>query len=104
MKISNEIINIVPEVENWRQELHSHPELGYEEKWTSSFVIEKLESFGIEVHKGLGKTRRGLLNQLKLVLGQGPLNEDTITEIEAILLQADIGIDATDYILSLIHI
>ena len=52
------------------------------------------------LHKGLGKTRRGLLNQLKLVLGQGPLNEDTITEIEAILLQADIGIDATDYIIT----
>ena len=63
MKISNEIINIVPEVENWRQELHSHPELGYEEKWTSSFVIEKLESFGIEVHKGLGKT--GVVGVLK---------------------------------------
>ena len=56
MKISNEIINFLPEIKNWRHELHSHPELGYEEEWTSNFVAEKLESFGIEVHKGLGKT------------------------------------------------
>ena len=43
--------------------MHSHPELGYEEEWTSNFVAEKLESFGIEVHKGLGKT--GVVGVLK---------------------------------------
>ena len=52
------------------------------------------------LHKGLSKTRRGLLNQLKLVLGQGPLSENAILEIETILLQADIGINATDYIIT----
>ncbi|BDA40290.1 signal recognition particle-docking protein FtsY [Candidatus Atelocyanobacterium thalassae] len=52
------------------------------------------------LHQGLGKTRRGLLNKLKFVLGQGPLNDDVVAEIEAILLQADIGINATDYIIT----
>ena len=52
------------------------------------------------LHKGLSKTRRGLLNQLKLVLGQGPLSENAILEIETILLQADIVINATDYIVT----
>jgi len=28
MKISNEIINICPEIKKWRHELHAHPELG----------------------------------------------------------------------------
>ena len=63
MKISNEIINVIPEVKDWRHDLHAHPELGYEEEWTSNFVAEKLKSFGIEVHRGLGKT--GVIGVLK---------------------------------------
>ncbi|MFP4007596.1 MAG: signal recognition particle receptor subunit alpha, partial [Spirulinaceae cyanobacterium] len=51
------------------------------------------------LRQGLGKTRRGLINQLKSVVGQGPLNEDAVMTIEALLLQADVGIEATDYII-----
>jgi len=72
MEISNEIVNIIPEVMTWRHELHAHPELGYEEKWTSDFIVTKLESFGIEVHKGLGKTGVvGVLKGLKANQGGG---------------------------------
>ena len=53
-----------------------------------------------KLREGLGKTRRSLINQLKSIVGQGPLNEDAIMEIEALLLQADVGIEATDYIIS----
>ena len=41
---------------SWRRHLHQNPEIAYEEKQTSAFVANKLESFGIEVHRGLGKT------------------------------------------------
>ncbi|MDY6781963.1 MAG: signal recognition particle-docking protein FtsY [Cyanobacteriota bacterium] len=51
------------------------------------------------LRQGLGKTRRGLVNQLKAVVGQGPLNADAVMEIEALLLQADVGVEATDYII-----
>jgi len=51
-----------------------------------------------KLRDGLGKTRIGLVNQLKSIVGQGPLNEDAVTEIEALLLQADVGVDATDAI------
>ena len=51
------------------------------------------------LRQGLGKTRRGLVNQLKAIVGQGPLNQDAVMEIEALLLQADVGIEATDYII-----
>ena len=72
METSNEIVNIIPEVMTWRHELHAHPELGYEEKWTSDFIVTKLESFGIEVHKGLGKTGVvGILKGLKANQGGG---------------------------------
>jgi fused signal recognition particle receptor len=49
--------------------------------------------------RGLGRTRRNLLNQLKAIVGQGPLNQAAVDEIEALLLQADVGIDATDRII-----
>ncbi|MBE9128914.1 MULTISPECIES: signal recognition particle-docking protein FtsY [unclassified Coleofasciculus] len=52
------------------------------------------------LRQGLGKTRRSLINQLKAIVGQGPLNQDAVMEIEALLLQADVGVDATDYIIS----
>ncbi|MBP0020831.1 MAG: signal recognition particle-docking protein FtsY [Cyanobacteria bacterium SBLK] len=51
------------------------------------------------LREGLGKTRRSLINQLKAVVGQGPLNEDAVMEIEALLLQADVGVEATEYII-----
>jgi fused signal recognition particle receptor len=52
-----------------------------------------------KLRRGLGKTRLGLVNQLKAIVGQGPLNQDAITEIETLLLQADVGVAATDRII-----
>jgi fused signal recognition particle receptor len=53
-----------------------------------------------KLRQGLDKTRRGVVNQLKSVVGKGPLNESAITQIESLLLQADLGIDATDHIIA----
>ncbi len=52
-----------------------------------------------KLRRGLDRTRRNLLNQLKAIVGQGPLNQDAVMEIESMLLQADVGIEATDYII-----
>jgi fused signal recognition particle receptor len=51
------------------------------------------------LREGLGKSRRELANQLKGIVGQGPLNQRAIADIETLLLQADVGIEATDYII-----
>jgi len=48
---------------------------------------------------GLDKTRRSIVNQLKAIVGQGPLNQAAVMEIETLLLQADVGVEATDYII-----
>ncbi|WP_414543697.1 signal recognition particle-docking protein FtsY [Nostoc sp. CCY0012] len=53
-----------------------------------------------KLRQGLDKTRRNILNQLKAIVGQGPLNQEAVAEIEAALLQADVGVEATDYIIS----
>lgn len=52
------------------------------------------------LRQGLDKTRRSLVNQLRAIVGQGPLNQDAVAEIEALLLQADVGVEATDHIIS----
>ncbi len=62
-------------------------------------ISEEEISWLKQLRRGLGKTRRNFLNQLKSVVGKGPLNDDAVMEIEALLLQADVGIEATDYII-----
>jgi len=51
------------EMSEWRRDIHAHPELGFQEKRTSELVAARLESFGIEVHRGIGKT--GVVGVLK---------------------------------------
>jgi fused signal recognition particle receptor len=53
-----------------------------------------------KLRKGLERTRRSLINQLKAIVGQGPLNQDAVMEIESLLLQADVGVEATDIIVN----
>lgn len=50
------IATYVPELVDIRHDLHRHPEIGFEEVRTSGIVAEKLASWGIEVHRGYGKT------------------------------------------------
>lgn len=57
-----------------------------------------------KLRRGLGKTRLGLVNRLKAVVGQGPLNQDAITEIETLLLQADVGVAATDRVIEALQV
>lgn len=40
----------------WRQHLHQFPETAFEELETASYISQKLMSFGLDVHQGLGKT------------------------------------------------
>ncbi len=52
-----------------------------------------------KLRQGLDKTRRGFVNQFKALIGQGPLNADAVESIETLLLQADVGIEATDFVI-----
>jgi hippurate hydrolase len=46
-----------------RRDFHAHPEVGFEEVRTSGIVADKLASWGIDVHRGLGGT--GVVGTLK---------------------------------------
>ncbi len=52
-----------------RWDIHAHPEIGFEEQRTSDIVAERLLSWGIEVHRGIGKT--GVVGILEGKLGTG---------------------------------
>lgn len=52
-----------------RRDIHGHPEIGFEEIRTSAIVADKLASYGIEVHRGIGKT--GVVGVLKGAKGSG---------------------------------
>jgi len=51
-----------------RRDLHSHPELGFEEERTSGIVARMLEEAGIEVHRGFGGT--GVVGTLRVGNGR----------------------------------
>ncbi|MCT7985229.1 signal recognition particle-docking protein FtsY [Laspinema sp. A4] len=52
-----------------------------------------------KLRQGLDRTRRSLINQLRAIVGQGPLNKAAVMEIETALLQADVGVEATELII-----
>ncbi|MEA5551297.1 signal recognition particle-docking protein FtsY [Anabaena cylindrica UHCC 0172] len=87
------------------------PELEFDDGFVWSVEVlaaqgRKAEDVSIEeitwlkkLRQSLDKTRRNILNQLKSIVGQGPLNQAAVAEIEALLLQADVGVEATDFII-----
>ena len=52
------------EMTAWRRDIHAHPELGFEEHRTSDLVAEKLDEFGLEVYRGIGRT--GVVGALRV--------------------------------------
>ena len=85
MPVVSRLFKLQNEMTNWRRDLHAHPEIAFEENWTSEFVASKLSEFGIEVHRGLART--GVVGQLSNGEGRSiglradmdalPVTEDT---------------------------
>ncbi|QQA44043.1 M20 aminoacylase family protein [Pelagovum pacificum] len=57
MPIKNRFSELLPEITEWRRDLHQHPELLFDTHRTAGFVAEKLEEFGVdELVTGIGQT------------------------------------------------
>jgi amidohydrolase len=76
-----------PELTSFRRDLHAHPELGFEEVYTSARVQEALRLCGVdEVHAGIGKTGvvgviRGRSNSANRMIGlRADMDALTMTE------------------------
>lgn len=64
MNLIADIVATQKELTDWRRDIHSHPELAFEESRTADFVANQLEAWGIDVTRGIGKT--GLVGTLKV--------------------------------------
>ena len=57
MSTSELLAPLHAEMTAWRQDIHAHPELGFQDNRTAGLVAAKLEAFGFdEVHRGVGRT------------------------------------------------
>ena len=56
MNLIDQIEEFADELTSIRRDLHAHPELGFQEERTSRVVTDLLESWGIDTHRGIGKT------------------------------------------------
>ena len=68
MTLANNRQSLHADMREWRRHLHRHPETAFEETETAQFIADKLRSFGLDVHQGLGKT--GVVATLSAGVGQ----------------------------------
>jgi hippurate hydrolase len=55
--VKNRFAELLPEITEWRRDLHRHPELQFDTHRTSALVADKLRDFGCdEVATGIGRT------------------------------------------------
>jgi len=57
MPVKNRFAELLPEITEWRRDIHAHPEILFDTHRTSALVAEKLTAFGCdEIVTGLGRT------------------------------------------------
>ncbi len=57
MPVKNRFAELLPEITEWRRDLHANPELLFDTHRTAAMVAEKLRAFGCdEVVEGIGRT------------------------------------------------
>lgn len=94
MPIVNRVVNLLPEIQAWRQEIHAHPELGYNEHRTSTFVADRLREFGCdEVVTGIGKTGVvGVIRGVKARARQGSAVIGLRADMDALPIEEATGL------------
>jgi amidohydrolase len=87
------------ELSSIRRDIHAHPELGFEEHRTADLVARKLEEWGIEVHRGVGKT--GVVGVLRN--GNGQASVGLRADMDALPLQEATGLPHASQNRGLMH-
>ena len=65
-----------------RRDIHAHPELAFEESRTADVVARALESYGVEVHRGLAGT--GVVGLIRGTQGSSPRMVGLRADIDAL--------------------
>ena len=64
--------------------------------------LEEIHWLG-RLRQGMEKTRRGLVTRLLDSMGDDPLTPEIVDDLESALLQADVGVEATDTVLDVLR-
>ena len=92
MPVKNRFAELLPEITEWRRDLHENPEILFETHRTSGIVAEKLKEFGCdEVVTGLGRT--GVVGIIK---GKTDSSGKTIglrADMDALPIHEETGVD-----------
>ncbi|RMA41684.1 M20 aminoacylase family protein [Rhodophyticola porphyridii] len=91
MPVKNRFAELLPEITEWRRDLHENPEILFETHRTSALVADKLKEFGCdEVVTGLGRT--GVVGIIK---GKTDTNGRTIglrADMDALPIHEETGV------------
>lgn len=82
---------------NWRRDFHMHPELGFQETRTAGCVADTLESLGLRVRRGVGRT--GVIGEL----GEGPSTIAIRADMDALPIQEANDIDYASQVPGVMH-
>lgn len=82
-----------------RQQLHAHPEIGFEEVRTSAIVAERLQSWGYTVATGIGGT--GVVGQLRR--GEGSKRLGIRADMDALPIQEATGLPYASQVAGCMH-
>jgi hippurate hydrolase len=89
MNTINSIIDeILPELVELRHELHRHPEIRFEEHWTSDRIVRYLEDAGIPFRRGFARGT-GIVATVE---GDGPKTVALRADIDALEIQEETGL------------
>lgn len=80
-----ELHSLQPEIQTIRQQIHSHPELGFQEHATAALVADYLRQQGIEVHEQVGKT--GVVGVLRGTAGNSTRTIGLRADMDALPIQ-----------------
>ena len=85
MALDPRISALQEEMTAWRRDIHAHPELGFQENRTADLVAAKLKEFGVEVHRGIGKT--GVVGVLRS--GSSPRSVGLRADMDALPIEEE---------------
>ncbi len=92
MPVKNRFSEMLPEITEWRRDIHQHPEILFETHRTSALVAAKLKEFGCdEIVEGIGRT--GVVGVIK---GKSNTSGKTIglrADMDALPIHEATGLD-----------
>lgn len=92
MPVKNRFAELLPEITEWRRDLHENPEILFETHRTSAIVAEKLKEFGCdEIVTGIGRT--GVVAVIKGKTNTSGKTLGLRADMDALPIFEDTGLD-----------